>query len=85
MAEVSKNAAMQPKVRLGVREGEKYKVKDLLYGLMLESYNDCAVVLAEHAEGSVGKNFEKRMNQMAKKFRIFEYPFCNTKWSGWYR
>ena len=50
MAEVSKNAAMQPKVRLGVREGEKYKVKDLLYGLMLESYNDCAVVLAEHAE-----------------------------------
>ena len=58
MAEVSKNAAMQPKVRLGVREGEKYKVKDLLYGLMLESYNDCAVVLAEHAEGSVEK-FEK--------------------------
>lgn len=65
MAEVSKNAAMQPKVRLGVREGEKYKVKDLLYGLMLESYNDCAVVLAEHAEGSV-ENFEKRMNQMAE-------------------
>ena len=65
MAEVSKNAAMQPKVRLGVREGEKYKVKDLLYGLMLESYNDCAVVLAEHAEGSVEK-FEKRMNQMAE-------------------
>ena len=32
MAEVSKNAAMQPKVRLGVREGEKYKVRDLLYG-----------------------------------------------------
>ena len=65
MAEVSKNAEMQPKVRLGVREGEKYKVKDLLYGLMLESYNDCAVVLAEHAEGSVEK-FEKRMNQMAE-------------------
>ena len=84
MAEVSKNAAMQPKVRLGVREGEKYKVKDLLYGLMLESYNDCAVVLAEHAEGSVEK-FEKRMNQMAEKSRYFEYPFCNTKWSGWYR
>ena len=66
MAEVSKNAAMQPKVRLGVREGEKYKVKDLLYGLMLESYNDCAVVLAEHAEGSVEK-FEKRMNQMREE------------------
>ena len=30
MAKVSKNASMQPKVRLGVREGESYKVKDLL-------------------------------------------------------
>lgn len=74
MAEVSKNAAMQPKVRLGVREGEKYKVKDLLYGLMLESYNDCAVVLAEHAEGSVEK-FEKRMNQMAKNLGTLNTHF----------
>ena len=65
-AKVSKNAAMQPKVRLGVREGENYKVKDLLYGLMLESYNDCAVVLAEYAAGSVEK-FEKRVNQLAGK------------------
>ena len=74
MAEVSKNAAMQPKVRLGVREGEKYKVKDLLYGLMLESYNDCAVVLAEHAEGSVEK-FEKRMNQMAENLGTLNTHF----------
>lgn len=74
MAEVSKNAAMQPKVRLGVREGEKYKVKDLLYGLMLESYNDCAVVLAEHAEGSV-KKFEKRMNQMAENLGTLNTHF----------
>ncbi len=65
-AKVSKNAAIQPKVRLGVREGESYKVKDLLYGLMLESYNDCAVVLAEYAAGSVEK-FEKRVNQLAGK------------------
>lgn len=74
MAEVSKNAAMQPKVRLGVREGEKYKVKDLLYGLMLESYNDCAVVLAEHVEGSV-KKFEKRMNQMAENLGTLNTHF----------
>ena len=74
MAMVSENAAMQPKVRLGVREGEKYKVKDLLYGLMLESYNDCAVVLAEHAEGSVEK-FEKKVNDMAKKMGAFNTHF----------
>ena len=65
-AEVSQNAASQPQVRLGVRKGEKYKVKDLLYGLMLESYNDCAVVLAEHAEGSTEK-FAEKINQEAKK------------------
>lgn len=66
MANVSKNAQIQPKVRLGVREGEVYKVKDLLYGLMLESYNDCAVVLAEYAAGSVEK-FEKKVNEMARQ------------------
>ena len=65
-AEVSQNAASQPQVRLGVRKGETYKVKDLLYGLMLESYNDCAVVLAEHAAGSVEK-FAEKMNEEAKK------------------
>lgn len=74
MAVVSKNAATQPKVRLGVREGESYKVKDLLYGLMLESYNDCAVVLAEHAEGSVEK-FEKKVNKMAKKMGALNTHF----------
>lgn len=66
IAKVSKKAASQPQVRLGVREGESYRVRDLLYGLMLESYNDCAVVLAEHAEGSV-EQFEKKVNAQAKK------------------
>ena len=74
MAAVSKNAQIQPKVRLGVREGEKYKVKDLLYGLMLESYNDCAVVLAEYAAGSVEK-FEKRVNEMARQIGVKQTHF----------
>ena len=70
MAEVSKmQRCSRSKIR-GERRG-KYKVKDLLYGLMLESYNDCAVVLAEHAEGSVEKILKKRMNQMAEKSRYF--------------
>ncbi len=43
MAEVSKNAAMLPKVRLGVQKGKSIKSK-ICYGLMLESYNDCTVV-----------------------------------------
>lgn len=33
--------------------GEQMSAKDVIYGLMLESGNDCAVALAEHIAGSV--------------------------------
>ncbi|MGF0017252.1 D-alanyl-D-alanine carboxypeptidase family protein [Sporofaciens sp. SGI.106] len=64
IASVSQNAASQPKVRLGVQEGEHYRIEHLLYSLMLESHNDSAVVLAEHVAGSV-EEFAKLMNQKA--------------------
>ena len=64
MVTVSKNAAGQPKVRLGVQEGEQFYLKDLLYSLMLESHNDSAVVIAEGIAGSV-KAFADMMNQKA--------------------
>ena len=47
-APVSAYAAGQPKVHLGARKGEYYKIEDLLYSLMLESHNDAAVIIAEH-------------------------------------
>lgn len=65
-AEVSENAVSQPKVRLGVQKGEQYKVKDLLYSLMLESHNDSAVVIAEAAAGSA-EAFADKMNEKARK------------------
>lgn len=61
---VSSNAAKQPKVKLYIKEGEEYKVSDLLYSLMLESHNDVAVALAEHVAGSV-ENFADKMNKKA--------------------
>lgn len=45
---VSAYAASMPKVKLYVKRGEKYKVRNLLFSMMLESHNDSAVVLAEH-------------------------------------
>lgn len=63
---ISQNAAAQPKVRLGVKEGERYAMEELLYALMLESYNDCAVAIAEHIGGSV-EGFAKQMNAKAKE------------------
>lgn len=46
--EVSAYAAGMPKVKLYLKKGEQYTVRDLLYSLMLESHNDSAVALAEH-------------------------------------
>lgn len=61
----SEKAASQPQVRMGMKEGEQYFLKDLLYALMLESYNDSAVAIAEHIGGSV-EGFAKMMNEKAK-------------------
>ena len=44
----SAKAASQPKVHLGAKKGEQFYMQDLWYGLMLESYNDAAVVIAEY-------------------------------------
>ncbi len=65
IVEISALAASQPKVRLGVQVGETYRLLDLLYALMLESYNDVAVAIAEHVGGSVD-DFCKYMTQKAR-------------------
>ena len=66
MVYISEKASSQPKVRMGLKQGEKYQLKDLLYGLMLESYNDCAVAIAEHVSGST-EAFAKALNEKAKE------------------
>lgn len=62
---VSSYAASQPKVHLGMRSGQEYRLEDLLYSLMLESHNDSAVAIAEHIGGSV-EGFANLMNQKAR-------------------
>lgn len=65
-AVTSAYAASMPKVHLGATEGEEFHVKDLLYSLMLESHNDSAVILAEHAGGNVSE-FAGKMNEKARE------------------
>ena len=62
----SAQAVSQPAVRLGMREGERYLLSDLLYSLMLESHNDTAVAVAEAVSGSVD-DFAALMNQKAEE------------------
>ena len=71
---VSKKAVNQPKVRMNVKVGEQYVLKDLLYALMLESYNDVAVAVAEHVGGSV-EGFSRLMNRKAKEIGMTESHF----------
>ena len=63
---VSKKAAAQPEVHLGMREGDTFYLEDLLYSLMLKSHNDSAVAIAEHISGSV-EAFAEKMNEKAKE------------------
>ena len=63
---VSSYATSMPKVHLGVKSGETYRLEDLLYSLMLESHNDSAVVIAEAIAGDV-PHFAEMMNEKAKE------------------
>ena len=49
-----------------LQRGETATIRDLLYGLMLQSGNDCAVALAVTTAGSVEK-FGALMNETARK------------------
>ncbi len=71
---VSAYAASMPKVHLGIREGEQYYLRDLLYSLMLESHNDVAVAIAEHIGGSV-EGFSRLMNQKARDLGAYDTNF----------
>ncbi len=63
---VSDYAASMPKVHMCVSAGEEFYLKDLLIAMMLESYNDAAVIIAEGVAGSV-EAFAALMNAKAKE------------------
>lgn len=54
---------------LGLREGERIRVEELLYALMLQSANDAALALAEHVSGSVD-GFVDLMNRRARRLGL---------------
>ena len=62
----SKNATIQPAVHLQASEGERFYMEDMLCALMLESYNDVAVAIAETVAGSEIE-FADMMNQKAQE------------------
>ncbi|MGI6777001.1 MAG: D-alanyl-D-alanine carboxypeptidase family protein [Acetivibrionales bacterium] len=61
---VSKRAANIWGSKIHIKAGQKLKLRELLYGLMLNSGNDAAIAIAEHIGGSV-EGFLDMMNKKA--------------------
>ena len=74
---VSSYAASQPEVRLGIRKGEQYVLRDLIYAMMLTSYNDCAVAIAEHI-GESAEGFADMMNEKARELGCYATWFITA-------
>lgn len=76
MVTVSARAVRTEGSSIYLREGEKIKLRDLVYGLMLRSGNDAAVAIAEHVGGSV-EGFVFLMNKKAAEIGMRDTEFAN--------
>ncbi len=74
---ISSKAAGIGGSRLGLHTGDKITVNDLLYGLMLESGNDCAIALGEYV-GNTVENFVDMMNKKAKQLGLNNTNFVTV-------
>lgn len=74
---VDKNSPFEVKgSHIALDVGEKLTLRDLLNGLLLESANDCALVIAKHISGSY-EEFIKLMNDKAKEIGAKNSNFVN--------
>ncbi|HAX74028.1 MAG TPA: D-alanyl-D-alanine carboxypeptidase [Firmicutes bacterium] len=74
--EISENATLQVGSSLYLKQGDKVKLIDLIYGLMLRSGNDSAMAIAEEIGGSE-EEFVKMMNEKAKELGMTNSVFQN--------
>ncbi len=61
---------------VGIKKGETYSLRELLYGLLLKSGNDAAVVIADALSGNL-PNFVAEMNQRAKQLGLNDTHYMN--------
>lgn len=73
---ISQKAAYTEGSSMYLKPNEKITVEDLLYGLMLNSGNDAATALAEHACKNVDE-FAKLMNKKAAELGMKDSSFAN--------
>lgn len=76
VVEISENAEMQEGSSAYLTAGSKMYMRDLLYGLMLNSGNDAAVAIAEYISGST-EAFVDLMNDKAWTIGANDTSFVN--------
>ena len=74
---VSKHAASEPPSKLGLRAGQKIKLRYLIRAAAVKSANDSATALAFAIEGSEAQ-FARRMNRTAKALGMTRTTFKNA-------
>jgi serine-type D-Ala-D-Ala carboxypeptidase (penicillin-binding protein 5/6) len=70
----SEKARLTEYGNLNVKPGEKFKMRDLLYAILLRSSNDSCVAVAEHLAGSVPE-FAKWMTEKAHQLGAADTNF----------
>ncbi len=60
----------------GLKKGETYTLRDLLYGLLLVSGNDAAIAIADTIGGDL-PHFVAKMNQWAQQLGLYDTHFMN--------
>lgn len=76
IAAPSYHPSASAEIELGLRPGERMRVRDLLYGLLLPSASDAAETLAVGVAGSVPA-FVQRMNQAAQQLGLTDTSYAN--------
>ncbi len=74
---VSHRAATIGESTMVLQEGERLTVRQLLYGLLLNSANDAAITLAEHVAGSEAR-FVAMMNELARLLHMHNTHYVTS-------
>jgi D-alanyl-D-alanine carboxypeptidase len=66
---------------MGLEPGDRFSLRDLLYGLMLPSGNDAALAIGRHVAGS-DHGFVERMNGLVQRLGLRESQYANPHGLG---
>ncbi|WP_104201846.1 D-alanyl-D-alanine carboxypeptidase family protein [Billgrantia saliphila] len=77
MVPVSENAWRTGGSKMFIEVGKQVSIRDLLYGIIIQSGNDASVAVAEHLAGGEGP-FADMMNQHASRLGLSNTHFVNA-------